>query len=122
MSLVRSRKRLRDVENLSAYVFVVLHRIVGRLLKSRQKQPMLLSDLDDQTAREPESADIDEELLNSMVGSLPIEQREVNVLRTDGGLTFVEIGELLGVNVNTVASRFRYALEKLRAQLTKEPC
>ena len=122
VSLVRSRKRLRDVENLSAYMFVVLYRVVGRLLKNRQKRPMLLNHLDDQLAPKPQSADVDEELLNSAVESLPREQREVVVLRTDGGLSFVEISELLGINVNTVASRYRYALEKLRAQLRREPC
>ena len=38
-------------------------------------------------------------------------------LKIDGGLTFAEVAALLGVSANTAASRYRYALEKLRAAL-----
>ncbi len=40
--------------------------------------------------------------------------REVVVLKTWSALTFQEIGETLGVPLNTAASRYRYALEHLR--------
>jgi DNA-directed RNA polymerase specialized sigma24 family protein len=36
------------------------------------------------------------------------------------GLTFREIADLTGDPANTVASRYRYALEKLRAQLSSQ--
>ena len=49
--------------------------------------------------------------------SLPTEQREAVALHIEGGLTFEEIAEGLGVSVNTVGSRYRYALEKLRKAL-----
>ena len=34
-----------------------------------------------------------------------------------GENTFAEIGEILGVSLNTVASRYRYGLERLRKGL-----
>ena len=34
-----------------------------------------------------------------------------------GEHTFAEIGEILGVSLNTVASRYRYGLERLRKGL-----
>ena len=40
-------------------------------------------------------------------------------MKIDGQLTFAEIGRVLGVSPNTAASRYRYALEKLRAMLQK---
>ena len=39
--------------------------------------------------------------------------------RDHGGLTFVEIGAALGVKPDTAASRYRYALQKLREALAK---
>ena len=45
---------------------------------------------------------------------LPVEQREVVVLHVWGGLTFAEIADTLSISANTAASRYRYALGKLR--------
>lgn len=55
--------------------------------------------------------------LASAVDALPDEQREVFLLRQVSGLSFREIGETLDIPENTVKSRMRYALEKLRTQL-----
>jgi RNA polymerase sigma-70 factor (ECF subfamily) len=51
------------------------------------------------------------------LAALPLEQREVIALKVDAGLTFAEIAEVTGVSPNTAASRYRYALEKLREHL-----
>ncbi len=50
---------------------------------------------------------------------LPIEQREVVVLRLQGDMKFRQIAEMLDVTVNTVQSRYRYGMEKLRQLLSK---
>lgn len=47
------------------------------------------------------------------VEKLPTSQSEVVVLKIWEGMTFLEIAEVLGESPNTVASRYRYALEKL---------
>ena len=54
------------------------------------------------------------ESLEVMLQRLPSAQREVLVLRIWGELTFAEIAVVLGDSINTVASRYRYALEALR--------
>jgi len=51
------------------------------------------------------------------LASLPVEQREVIVLKVWHEHTFQEIGELLGLSPNTVAGRYRYGLQKLKACL-----
>jgi RNA polymerase sigma-70 factor, ECF subfamily len=52
---------------------------------------------------------------------VPEDQRQVLVLHIWGGLSFEEIGNVLDVSANTVASRYRYALQKLRvAMRTKD--
>lgn len=51
------------------------------------------------------------------LAELPVEQREVIVLKIWHQYTFEEIGELLALSPNTVAGRYRYGLQKLRARL-----
>jgi RNA polymerase sigma-70 factor, ECF subfamily len=52
--------------------------------------------------------------------TLPDTQREVLVMRIWGGLTFPQIATALGIPADTAASRFRYALDKLREKLAAE--
>lgn len=56
-------------------------------------------------------------LLEAALAALPLEQREVFLLREHAGLSFPEIAEATGVNENTVKSRMRYALTGLRDRL-----
>jgi RNA polymerase sigma-70 factor (ECF subfamily) len=55
--------------------------------------------------------------LQRAIASLPDDQREVFLMREFLDLPFRDIGEIIGVSENTVKSRMRYALEKLRLEL-----
>ncbi len=55
--------------------------------------------------------------LHEALRQLPWEQREVIVLRLQGDLTFAQIARQTAISINTVQSRYRYGLEKLRALL-----
>jgi RNA polymerase sigma-70 factor (ECF subfamily) len=55
--------------------------------------------------------------LATALGALPPEQRAVVHLKLSEGLTFERIADLLEIPLNTAASRYRYALDKLRDQL-----
>lgn len=57
------------------------------------------------------------ERLKAAVAALPAAQRDVFLLQQEGGLSLSEIAELTGVGVETVKSRLRYALNKLRRDL-----
>jgi RNA polymerase sigma-70 factor, ECF subfamily len=62
---------------------------------------------------------LDERLvLEQALRELPAEQREVVHLKVFEGMTLQEIANVTEESINTIASRYRYALEKLRAQLT----
>jgi RNA polymerase sigma-70 factor, ECF subfamily len=52
--------------------------------------------------------------------TLPENQREVLVMKIWGGLSFPQIGAALCISPNTAASRYHYALAKLRQKLAKE--
>ena len=54
------------------------------------------------------------------LAQLPLEQREVIVLKIWHRHTFEEIGGLLGISPNTAAGRYRYGLQKLKEHLKGE--
>jgi RNA polymerase sigma-70 factor (ECF subfamily) len=59
-------------------------------------------------------------LLNNAMAQLPYQQREVVILHAQGEMKFKAIAELQGVSINTVQSRYRYGLDKLRSILNSE--
>lgn len=56
-------------------------------------------------------------LLEEGLKKLPQKFSEVIIMKIWGEQTFAEIGEALDVSLNTVASRYRYGLERLRKSL-----
>ncbi|NQV34646.1 MAG: RNA polymerase sigma factor [Phycisphaeraceae bacterium] len=60
------------------------------------------------------------ERLAAATKQLPYEQREIVMLRLQGNITFAAIADTLGIPSNTVRSRYRYGLEKLRLLLENE--
>jgi RNA polymerase sigma-70 factor (ECF subfamily) len=117
VGLVRASVAPTDLENAKGYLFAALRHAAAKLRtragRERPVSPMDLHDLPSPVP--PEVARGDE--LERALQSLPAEQREVIALKVDGGLTFAEVAACLGVSQNTAASRYRYALEKLRAAL-----
>jgi RNA polymerase sigma-70 factor (ECF subfamily) len=55
--------------------------------------------------------------LHAALALLPPAQRETFLLHQEGGLELTEIAAIVGTGVETVKSRLRYALAKLRAEL-----
>ena len=120
VSVVRSRERLAEVRDLTAYLFASLRRVAGRLATRRARQPVAADEVvraaaDARDRRFDQSPESDR--LQRALRRLPPEQREVIAMKIDGELTFAQIADVLGVSINTAASRYRYALEKLRRAL-----
>lgn len=73
----------------------------------------------------PQREQPDEQALNAERGrrirvalaSLPIEQRDAFLMHEEGGMSLEEIAEAAGVGRETIKSRLRYALAKLREAL-----
>jgi RNA polymerase sigma-70 factor (ECF subfamily) len=118
VGVVRARARLPKVEDLRAYLFAALRRAAMRLASARRERSLSPEELLSLSVHQIKDADIDEALrLERALRKLPLEQREIVALKVDGGLTFAEIATVLAISPNTAASRYRYALEKLRAAL-----
>jgi RNA polymerase sigma-70 factor (ECF subfamily) len=70
----------------------------------------------------PDSQSSDREIgkvLEEALSRINEDQKEVFLMREKVGLKFEEIAEVVGVSVNTVKSRMRYALENLKKSLEK---
>jgi RNA polymerase sigma-70 factor (ECF subfamily) len=70
----------------------------------------------DEPTRGLERADL-RHLLDQALAALPEAQRQTFVLHADGGLSYREVAETLGISIGTVMSRLFYARQKLRAFL-----
>jgi RNA polymerase sigma factor (sigma-70 family) len=57
--------------------------------------------------------------LRRMIELIPIEQREVLIMRHYGEMSFKEISKVLDINLNTCLGRMRYALIKMREMMTE---
>lgn len=108
-----------DVANPQAMVYRMAHRqAVDWLRKHRVRreaetaQPVELFAPND----DPDTAAFSTRL-ESALASLPAEQRSVAQLKLWHGLTFEQIAEAQDIPLNTAASRYRYALDKLRTLL-----
>lgn len=118
----RSRHRAQDP---TAYLYGCVKRCAIEMTRSSSRRsrrerasardeaaPMFACDLE----RDERRAAIEAALVR-----LPEPQREVLVLKIWGGLSFPQIAAAVNVPPDTAASRYRYAIAKLREQLAEEP-
>jgi len=118
-AMARSHARFREVRDLPAYLFASLHRAAARCASRQSRGPRLArSPGDPPEPAEPASfEDPRADRLERALAALPAEQREAIAMKIHGDLTFAQIGQAMGVSPNTAASRYRHAIEKLRAAL-----
>jgi RNA polymerase sigma-70 factor (ECF subfamily) len=112
VEMVRHRDRLILVEDLDAYVFAMLRHSVARRIKRQRSERQRLEQW--AIVGQKNEAAIVDDGLEAALASLPPPQREVIALKIDGGLTFAQIAGILRISPNTAASRYRYAIGKLR--------
>ena len=130
-NIISARARYRVEARFATFLYHVAHNCVIDYF--RRKTPLHLISLDDdpdeayQVAgperNQPERAAALRQsaaiLLNALA-LLPPEQREAFLLHEEGGLTLEEIATVTGTGRETVKSRLRYALAKLREGIEDE--
>jgi RNA polymerase sigma-70 factor (ECF subfamily) len=118
----RSRQRATDP---TAYLYCCVRHYALDWLRGRKRQSRR-----EQTVARPEAEPLfagaleqDERraAIDAALRTLPADQREVLVMKIWGGLTFSQIALALQIPANTAASRYRYALARLREQMAEEP-
>ena len=130
--LVEANRLLMPIEHVTAWLFRVARNRITDLF--RKQRPELFSDVavkdEDELLRlddllpspdaGPDAVYVRSVLLDEIetaIEELPEEQREVFVAHELEGHSFKEISAETGVSINTLLSRKRYAVLRLRARL-----
>ena len=118
-----ARGESRGMQSDKAFLYRLAHNLAIDWLRRRKvrwdSEEQLIRELEsggDQRAPQPDAALLALRFAAALK-SLPDEQRTVVQLKLWDGLTFEEIADAQGIPLNTVASRHRYALAKLRTLL-----
>lgn len=109
---------LRHARDAKAYLFASVRNAVLNASRARRRDVVL--DQDSAWFEAPARDFVAEVNLRRALLALPPEQREVTVLHVWCELSFAQIAEVLDVSLNTAASRYRYALAKLREAMRTE--
>ena len=123
--VIASRSGWKPDAGFATWLYTIAHHRLGDHWRSLKHRPSAPADADERMARVADP-DTPERVLSEFerrrqlqlaLDDLPEEQREVLLLRLEQELTLEEIGEITGVGRETVKSRLRYAMDKLRARL-----
>ena len=126
---LRAMKRLRPDSNVKSWLFTILRNIWLNQLRQRKTAPPMV-DLDGDergperavdSAKDPYAAylsELESEQVRRAIELLPLESREVILLREYEELSYEQIAALLQCPVGTVMSRLARARSKLRDLLT----
>ncbi len=115
---IKMEKRLLQVESYNGYLRTAVRNECYGTIKKRKRFDGLIKMLSSKPILEKLderiTAEDEQKLIEKTIRKLPAEQREVLHMKIYENRTFLEIGKMIGVSTNTVASRYRYAMDKLR--------
>lgn len=123
--VIAARSGWKPDAGFATWLYTIAHHRLGDHWRSLKHRPSAPADADERMARVADP-DTPERVLSEFerrrqlqlaLDDLPEEQREVLLLRLEQELTLEEIGTITGVGRETVKSRLRYAMDKLRARL-----
>jgi RNA polymerase sigma-70 factor (ECF subfamily) len=122
VKIASQRARLLEVENLQAYFYSMARNEALTLIKKRTRrhQPIHPDDLWLVPVDDSPLSEDSVQKVRKTLEILPEQQRTVLVLKIYQDMTFHEIADALGISLNTAASRYRYAMDKLRGLLNQE--
>jgi RNA polymerase sigma-70 factor (ECF subfamily) len=127
--LVATRSRYEARAKFATYLFHIAHNCtIDFFRRDRQMRHTARADDADSASPEPEVPEYQrpdrvaefveqQSALLAALGALPQEQREAFLLHEETGLTIEEIARVTDVGLETVKSRLRYAIRKLKKSL-----
>ncbi|MCW8925130.1 MAG: sigma-70 family RNA polymerase sigma factor [Xanthomonadales bacterium] len=118
--IIKARRRYRSNAPFTAWMYRIAHNhLADHYRRLRPVEELQESSIAD-TKTGPAQATLDDEqrqLLHAGIISLPAEQRNTLLLKLETGLKMEDIARVTGVSRETVKSRLRYAVKKLRQDL-----
>jgi len=123
VSLASDRRRIRS--NLKGYLLSSVVNRARDYLRRRATQSncqvnMRARQIDVTDPPDVLAQDAQMKTVMRALEMLSCEQREVIVLHLQGDMKFRQIAAILDMSINSVQSRYRYGIEKLRQVLTKK--
>ena len=120
-AFVRFWRQRQHAKDPLAYLYTCVRRCAldhlrGKKRRQHREQRAASSRVEACLAESGQSSDR-RLLIERAMGALPDTQRQVVVMKIWGELTFAQIAGALDISPNTAASRFRYALERMREQI-----
>ena len=123
--VITARERYQPEARFSTWLFQIAHNRLTDHWRAQSHRPLPPADAVERAEREPDPQTPERQLsafeerrrLQLALAELPADQREVVLLRLEQELSLEQIGEITGVGRETVKSRLRYALDKLRQRL-----
>jgi len=118
VKMMKMRNNILQIESFGSYLKMAVRNECYEIIKkhnrfkkwlTKMSNGPIIESLDKENTNEEER-----ELLQRAIKELPTEQREVLCMKIFENKTFSEIGEIIGVPMNTIASRYRYAMDKLK--------
>ena len=124
-SFVRDIEKFRLTGTLRGYLGTCVANRARNLntLKQNTNLESNLAEYEELNLNEPVSTIVyNEQLqqLNNALTELPYDQREIIMLHFQTGLTFQQIAKQQGISVNTIKSRYKYGIAKLRIIMNEE--
>ena len=121
-NFIRSRDKIKLKGNLKGYLGTCVTNLARDKIRARSRGPVGLEALEPVASDDdgPEKSLIwseESRELTHALGLLPHQQREIIVLHLCGGMKFRQIADIQDVSINTIKSRYRYGLDKLRTLL-----
>jgi RNA polymerase sigma factor (sigma-70 family) len=125
--VIAARAGWRPDAAFRTWLFRIAHNRLGDHWRAAKHRPASPQDGEARAARLPDPDTPEHALsefeqrrrLQRAIEALPEEQRTVVLLRLEQELSLEEIGEITGAGRETVKSRLRYAMDKLRAGLNE---
>lgn len=123
MNLIQARSRYQPTAKFATYLYQVARNRIIDHYRAGGRSLEMADDPDDPADPPAPDAHQPERMLETrqqasrllaLVEALPGAQREAFLLHEEGGLTLEEIAEVTGAGRETVKSRLRYALARLR--------
>ncbi|MFT5140999.1 MAG: RNA polymerase sigma factor (sigma-70 family) [Rhodothermales bacterium] len=118
--LIKARKQYRPTAPFRAWLFRIAHNhMIDHFRATRETEP--LAD-EFHVSTSPQPSDVlavaqKEASFRAALEQLPAEQKQTVLLKIEAGLNIEEIGKITGVEPETVKSRLRYAVAKLKRTL-----